>query len=196
MVCTNDEDFYKLACMFRSHGMLRENPDGEERERIAAKHSDLNPEFMFMLPGLNLRSNELNAVIGRRQLPRLDGAIERRRENCELFVSKLRSDRYFTNFDLSGQSNYALVTLLRNPDKELFIRVCDALRAEGVEFRRGTAGGGNMTRQPFVRKALPDLHPENFPNADHVHSFGLYTGNYPSLEKRKIEQLCVLLNEV
>ncbi|BAK43921.1 DegT/DnrJ/EryC1/StrS aminotransferase family protein [Eggerthella sp. YY7918] len=194
MVCTDDGEFYQLVCMLRSHGMLRENPDPAVRELESARWPDLNPEFTFMMPGFNVRSSEMNAVIGRKQLPRLDNAIRQRRENCELFVENLRSDRYFTDFDLRGQSNYALVTLLREADSELFARVCEKLRSENVEFRRGTAGGGNMTRQPFVRRALPDVCPESFPHADHVHSFGLYTGNYPGLEKGKIERLCTLLN--
>ena len=174
--------------------MLRENPDPVARERESARWPDLNPEFTFMMPGFNVRSSEMNAVIGRQQLPRLDDAIRKRRKNCELFVESLREDRYFTDFDLRGQSNYALVTLLREPDPELFARLCEKLRGENVEFRRGTAGGGNMTRQPFVRKAIPNIRPESFPRADHVHSFGLYTGNYPRLEKGEIERLCALLN--
>ena len=63
-----------------------------------------------------------------------------------------------------------------------------------MEFRRGTAGGGNMIRQPFVRERYPSLDPKDFPNAEHIHFYGLYTGNYPGLEKEKIYGLCKVLN--
>ena len=68
------------------------------------------------------------------------------------------------------------------------------LRAQGVEFRRGTSGGGNQVRQPYLRKRLgPDAW-KAFPNADHVHFFAMYIGNYPTLERDKIMRLCALLN--
>jgi CDP-6-deoxy-D-xylo-4-hexulose-3-dehydrase len=35
---------------------------------------------------------------------------------------------------------------------------------------------------------------KKYPRADHVHFFGFYIGNYPSLERWQILQLCDLLN--
>ena len=37
---------------------------------------------------------------------------------------------------------------------------------------------------------------EHYPNVDHVHFYGFYIGNYPDLEREKIQQLCSLLNSV
>ena len=95
---------------------------------------------------------------------------------------------------MNGQVNYAFIILLRYPDKEKFDRLTGMLRIEKVEFRRGTAGGGNLARQPFVRKYLPEFDPAILKNADYIHFYGLYTGNYPSLEKDKILRLCDVLN--
>ena len=50
----------------------------------------------------------------------------------------------FTDFQLNGAVNYAFVILLREPDASRFQILSDTLRAENVEFRRGTAGGGNL----------------------------------------------------
>ena len=69
-----------------------------------------------------------------------------------------------------------------------------ALRQARVEFRRGTAGGGNQLRQPYARKWVGDCEFEKFPKVDHVHFFGCYIGNYPGLEESKIGKLCDLLN--
>ena len=33
-------------------------------------------------------------------------------------------------------------------------------------------------------------------SVDHVHFYGFYIGNYPSLEKAKIMQLCRVLNDL
>ena len=196
MICTNDDDFYQLLRMYRSHGLLRENSDSAYKKKIEVERPDLNAEFVFMIPGLNMRSTELNAVIGKNQIKRLDNNIIKRRNNFEMFIENLRDDRYFKDFNLVGNSNYAMILILKDQDDELFSRVCQRLRDENVEFRRGTAGGGNITRQPFVQKRFPNLIAKNYKNADHIHFYGLYTGNYPDLTKDRILGLTDILNSI
>lgn len=196
MICTDDDDFYQMMRMFRSHGMLRENTDEDYKARMAGEYPDLNPEFIFMVPGFNMRSTELNAVIGLNQLKRLDGNIQKRRENFQYFIDGLDGVRYFTDFDMEGNSNYAFVVLLREKDPELFARLTAALREENVEFRRGTAGGGNQLRQPFIRALNLGYDPADLRNADHIHFYGLYTGNFPDLDRDRIRGLTQLLNKI
>ncbi len=196
MICTDDDVFYQMMRMYRSHGMLRENDDENYRDEIQRRYPDLNPEFIFMVPGYNMRSTELNAVIGLNQLERLDGNIQKRRENFRIFMDGLDSTKYFTGFDVEGNSNYAFVVLLKEKDPEFFARLTAVLRRENVEFRRGTAGGGNQLRQPFVRKLYPGYEPADYRNADHIHFYGLYTGNFPSLDKASIQALTKLLREI
>ena len=69
------------------------------------------------------------------------------------------------------------------------------LRMHQIEHRRGTSGGGNQLRQPYMRKIFPDIdYKKEFPNVDHVHFYGFYIGNYPSLEKEDVLGLCDILN--
>ena len=194
MICTDDDDFYQLLRMFRSHGLLRENTDDTYKKRIESERPDLNAEFVFMVPGVNMRSTELNAVIGKNQIKRLDDNIVKRRKNFEIFIDSLRGDRYYKEFNLEGNSNYAMILILKDKDAELFARVCQKLQVEKVEFRKGPAGGGNMARQPFVQKRCPDLVMENYKNAEHIHFYGLYTGNYPDLTEDRILGLTNILN--
>jgi CDP-4-dehydro-6-deoxyglucose reductase, E1 len=69
------------------------------------------------------------------------------------------------------------------------------LRERKIEFRRGTSGGGNQLRQPFMRKLMPNEY-KNYPQVNHVHFFGAYIGNYPELETSRIKSLCQLLNSI
>ncbi len=101
---------------------------------------------------------------------------------------------YRTNFTVEGSSNYALTLILGEPDPELCDRVMAALRTNGIEFRRGTAGGGNQVRQPYLRARVGPDAGTRYPQADHVHFFGFYIGNYPSLQGERIVGLCELLN--
>ncbi len=196
VICTNNDRVYQMCRMFRSHGMVRELTDEDMKREYAEKYPDLRPEFLFAVPGYNMRGTELNAVLGLNQLKRLDGNNARRVENFKLYVKNLDPEKYFTDFRMDGQVNYAFIVLLRQASREKFERLTELLRSENVEFRRGTAGGGNLARQPFVRKRLPDFDPSTLKNTDFIHFYGLYTGNYPSLEKEKILELCKLLNRV
>jgi CDP-6-deoxy-D-xylo-4-hexulose-3-dehydrase len=194
MVCTNDTDFYETVRMLRSHGLVRELDSDSRKKEYADEYPDLNPEFIFAHAGYNVRSTEINAVIGRSQLRRLDDGIRRRTENLRLFLRNLDGRLYRTDFAIEGSSNYAFTLVLREPDAELCERVMAALRDNGVEFRRGTSGGGNQVRQPYLRCRLGNDEWRKYPCADHVHFYGFYIGNYPSLERERVLWLCDLLN--
>lgn len=194
MVCTNDEEFYQYMRMMRSHGMSREITNDVLKGRMIEMNSDVHEEFLFPVPGYNMRSTELNAVIGLNQLKRLDNNIKLRQEHYKLFIENLDSNRFFTDFDNSGSSNYSFVVILRDKNSDLFKRILEKLKDAEIEFRRGTAGGGNQVRQPYVKKYVPDADPADYPVAEHIHEFGLYVGNYPDLNRERILELCELLN--
>ncbi len=194
MISTNDPQVYETVRMFRSHGMVREATSAAVRQSYREAHPDLNPDFIFAFPAFNVRSTEINAVMGRSQLRRLDQNNQIRTRNLQIFLKHLDSAKYRTDFATEGSCNYAFTLVLRQPDSALGQKVETALRAAGVEFRRGTAGGGNQLRQPYARKHVGDREFENYPKVDHVHFYGYYIGNYPDLEPGKITALCALLN--
>ena len=194
MVSTRDPELYSTLRMLRSHGLVRESDSEAVRHRYAEAHPDLTPDFIFALPGFNVRSTELNAVMGRSQLRRLDANNERRRENLRVFLAHLDPEKYFTEFRAEGSCNYAFTLLLRHADDVLRDRVVAALRERGVEFRRGTSGGGNQLRQPYLRDRISPGELLRFPRVDHVHFYGFYIGNYPELERDRILWLCDVLN--
>jgi CDP-6-deoxy-D-xylo-4-hexulose-3-dehydrase len=196
MVCTDDPRLYETLRMFRSHGMVRECGDPEMRRGYYERYPDLNPDFIFAFPAYNVRSTEINAVIGRTQLKRLDANNRVRSENLRLFLDNLDPDLYQTDFVTEGSSNYAFTLVLRRPDDTLRDRVMRSLREHGVEFRRGTAGGGNQLRQPYLRRLLGEDECLKYPNVEHVHFYGMYIGNYPSLEGGQVLRLCGLLNSL
>ena len=196
MVCTDSADFYETVRMLRGHGLVRELDSESRKHEYADEFPDLNPEFIFAHPGYNVRGTEINAVLGRSQLPRLDENIRRRTENLHVFLEHLDASAYQTDFAVEGSSNYAFTLILKEPDANLCQRVMSALRSYGVEFRRGTAGGGNQTRQPYLRRLIGQDEWRNYPRANHVHFYGFYIGNYPTLEREQIVELCEMLNRV
>ena len=193
VISTNDPELYQVLRMLRSHGMVRESNSDALRRAYSEKYPDLNPHFIFAYPAYNVRPTEINAIIGRSQLKRLDDNNRIRTANLQLFLSHLDPVKYQTDFATEGSSNYAFTLVLKHPDDTLWGAVSEALSRHGVEFRRGTSGGGNQLRQPYLRRLLGDEF-KKYPHVDHVHFYGCYIGNYPSLEREKILQLCKLLN--
>jgi CDP-6-deoxy-D-xylo-4-hexulose-3-dehydrase len=196
MVCTNDRKFYETIRMLRSHGMVREALDDSVKKEYECNYPDLNPDFIFAFPAYNVRNTEIGAVLGRSQLKKLDSNNEKRRENFKLFLENLDQAKYRTDFDLEGSCNYAFALVLKEPDSQLRDRLEKVMRENKIEFRRGSAGGGNQLRQPYLKKIMPEGEFEKYPEVNHIHFFGYYIGNYPTLEKERILKLCEILNNV
>jgi CDP-6-deoxy-D-xylo-4-hexulose-3-dehydrase len=195
MICTNDEYFYQVCRALRSHGMTREMTDNNLKQEIIKNHPDLNPDFIFLHPAHNFRSTEINAVIGLSQIKKLDSNNIHRIDNFSYFMSKLDSNKYHTDIELEGQCNYAFIVVLKEGSFEMRDKVESTLRERGIEFRRGLSGGGNQLRQPYFKKNY-NINYDDFKNMDHVHHFSWYVGNYPTLEREKINTLIETLNNI
>jgi CDP-6-deoxy-D-xylo-4-hexulose-3-dehydrase len=195
MICTDDEYFYQVCRALRSHGMTREMTDEKLRQQIIDENPDLNKDFIFLNPAHNFRSTELNAVIGLSQIKKLDSNNTNRVDNFKYFIDRLDSNRYITDLEVEGQCNYAFIIVLKEPSFEMRDHLESTLSQNGIEFRRGLSGGGNQLRQPYFKKYY-NINHDDFKNVDHVHHFGWYVGNYPSLEQEKIDTLLNILNNL
>lgn len=196
MICTNDPLVYQQARMLRSHGMVREANDPEFRAEYQQSNPELNPDFIFAFPAFNTRNTEIGGILGRKQLKRLSANVERRTQNLRRFLDRIDPQKYRTDFKLEGSSNYAFNLILREPDDVLVQRLMAHMKECGIEFRRGSAGGGNQVRQPYLKGIVPEGYYREFPETDHVHFYGFYIGNFPDLRDEEIDDLCHLLNSV
>ena len=194
MVCTNDPEIYQQARMLRSHGMVREVSDMDVRDAYQKANPELNPDFIFAYAAYNARNTEIGGIMGRSQLKRLDKIVIRRTENMLRFLKQIDPTKFRTDFKIEGSSNYAFNLILKKPDDELATRLMQKMRESGIEFRRGSAGGGNQIRQPYLKNLVPDRHYLEFPETEHVHFYGFYIGNFPDLQDQEIDDLCEILN--
>jgi CDP-6-deoxy-D-xylo-4-hexulose-3-dehydrase len=200
MICTNDKSLYELSKLFRSHGMTRE-VSTETQENYKNKYPNLNPLFTFAVAGFNMRSTELNAVLGIEQMKRIDDNVTKRRHNFNVWLNNLDKNKFVVDFDLEGNSNFALPLIMKpnyfdrlsiNDD---FSGVCDILNLNGVEYRLGTSGGGNQSLQPYLEKYDFKVVGE-LTNVNYIHSNSLYIGNHTDLTDEQIINLCKMLNDV
>jgi CDP-6-deoxy-D-xylo-4-hexulose-3-dehydrase len=195
MVCTNDEEIYEMLRMLRSHGMVRESSNKDTIERIVQTYPDLNPQFIFAYAAYNMRNTEIGAILGRQQLKNLDKNNQIRSRNQDHFLSKIDSSIFQTDFCVAGSSNYAFNLVLKEKDDILMNQLMQSLTKNGVEFRRGSAGGGNQLRQPYLRNFIEADAWMQFPMTEHIHFYGMYIGNFPDLSLDEVDEIVCVINK-
>ena len=199
MICTNEKKIYETLRIIRGHGLLRESQDTKMKKKTIKKFNHLNKEFLFLYPGYNLRSTEINAVYGLSQIKRLDQNNKNRVKNFSLFLKSLDDEKYMTNFNSEGSCNYAFIIILQEKFRNFNFRKKfeNILNKKNIEFRRGLAGGGDQTKQPYLNYFKNKFKiVGNLKNTKIVHNYGYYIGNYPTLKKQKILEICKILNSV
>ena len=190
MVNTSNTQLYELMRMKRSHGLARESGN---LKRYAEQYPDIHPQFLFMTDGYNLRSTELNAVLGMSQLKRLDDMIEQRRDNFRDFVTIMDShqDKFYPVRWQEGNSSFAFPFICRTP--ELTRKMKEVFEKNGVEHR--PIVGGNLLRQPFL-KGYSFGTPRKQANVDLLNDNGVYIGNSHFVKRKDMQWLARVLGEL
>lgn len=162
MVSTNDKNFYETTRIMRSHGMHREIDDNKLKKKYEKKYKNLSLKFIFLYPEYNFRNNEIGPIIGISQLKRLNDKVKKRALNLKYFLKHLSKEKYVTNFDLKGNSNYAFPIILKKrlkKNNDYFEKILDKNK---LEYRRGNAGGGNQIKQPYLKEYCKDIKMNEF----------------------------------
>ena len=191
MVCTDDEDFYHLLLMIRSHGWDRDLPEYKVKE-LRKKYGiqSFNGFYTFYQPGFNLRSTDLQAFLGLEQLKKIDSMNSKRNENYLLYDSliknefwKIKSQKntYVSNF------NYPIITT-EDKINELILE----LKENEIETRPLICG--SINQQPFWYERYDKS--DSVPNADYLHNFGLYLPNNHEIKREEIIFICDIVNKV
>lgn len=185
MCCTNDEEIYERLLLLRSHGLYRELPSHLQEKY---RNDLVNPNFTFLIPGFNVRSTEVNALLGLMQLENLDKHNEIRKENFKIFADGLDSNRFYTNFRTEGNSSFCFPIIYKD---ESTAKAIEKLNKAGVETRPVIAG--NLALHPFMRGVNQY---DTFINAQRLHENGFYVGNNHTVKPKDVLWLVDLLNNI
>ena len=145
MVSTNNYELYDLMRMKRSHGLARES---ENFDFYTKKYKDISKQFLFVTDGYNFRNHEICAVLGIKQLKRLDSYILKRNMNFLKFIDLISEyEKYFYIPKINSQcSNFCFPLITKNNF------IAQELRLEfdnnGIEHRPIISG--NLLKQPFL----------------------------------------------
>lgn len=184
LVCTDDKGLYDLLLMLRSHGWSKDL-DRAAHEALVRRHriDDFHSPFVFYQPGFNVRSTDLQAFLGLRQVDKLDWMVRRRRENHARYAARLLGKLSFQTPPAGAQTCSISFGALAK-DTEERRRIVRALEEAGVETRIFSAG--NLGLHPFWTERYGKA---SFPMADRIHHCGFFLPNNPSLSLETIDRI-------
>jgi CDP-6-deoxy-D-xylo-4-hexulose-3-dehydrase len=185
-VCTNDYKLYSLMKSKRSHGLARELPP-EDFEKVKKEHPDLNPHFLFITEGYNVRNHEICGVLGSSQLRRLDNMIAIRKRNYKMFYDIILkySEHFYVPSGSDSNSSYAFPLVAK--DVNLANKIKANLQAAGIETRPIVSG--NLLRQPFLKGYILEGGLDKPSYIETLHKNGVYVGNNHFVSKKELQLL-------
>lgn len=147
---TNNHELVDLMRMLRAHGWSRE---ADAHEVYAKEYSDIDPRFIFVNIGYNLRPTEVQAAIGMKQLPKLDSFIETRRNAHQIYKNGLsKYSKFLRPQEEQEQGKASWFGFCITLTEECLFTLKDItkfLQSSGVETRPIIAG--NMARHPALK---------------------------------------------
>ena len=181
MCVSNDKDLTENMRILRAHGWLR---DVEEPRVWTERYPDIDPRFLFVNLGYNLRATELQGAIGKVQLAKLDDFVQNRRKNAVYFRKEL--DEFSDLLDFQEETPNSQHSWFGFPlclVKNKHFKLADMrayLHRKGVETRPIICG--NIARQPgmqlYEHRSIGDLQ-----HADHVMGQGFSFGNHQAIDE-------------
>lgn len=185
MVCTNDKEVYDMLKQLRSHGWDRDlDSDRQEELRKEWGVDDFSALYTFYVPGFNVRSTDLQAIIGMGQLQKVDDMITQRNKNFQIFKEKLSPYTWFPK-EVEGSYTASFCIPVIASSEEEKQKIVAALIENNVECRPLICG--SMGTQPFYIKKYGRVE---LPNVSKIDKCGMYIPNHPKLTVEEINRMC------
>jgi len=192
MLVTNNEEYAELAKVLRAHGWIREL---RNREEIIHQYQFIDPRFLFVNMGFNVRPTEIQGAFGIHQIKKLEKFIKVRRENSKYWNDELSkfSDYFILHEEKKQRAVWFGYPLTIKPSSP-FTRgeLTRYLESRGIETRPIAAG--NMDEQPAMRlfkyRKVGELS-----NARLIMRNSFFIGNHQGVGEREREYFVSTIKE-
>ncbi len=183
---TNDENFYHMLLMMRSHGWDRDLPKWKQKElRKEYNCTDFDALYNFYVPGFNLRATDLQAFIGLRAINKLDKYVKKRTINYNYYLDLIKINKLqLSNIPTNTISNFAM-PIVHERRNDIIKDLIDA----NIEVRPLIAG--NMASKPMWTECY--IKPK-LPNAELLEKQGFYIPNHQDLTIKDIKKITDIIN--
>jgi CDP-6-deoxy-D-xylo-4-hexulose-3-dehydrase len=183
---TDDEDFYYTLLMMRSHGWARDLPIHIQNEYQSKYNINaFDNLYNFYLPGMNLRSTDLQAYIGLRAIDKLDNFSKIRNSNFNHYINNIKNNELNIQINPGDFiSNFAMPVVSKNKENILI-----NLLKNNIECRPLIAG--NLANKPFWYEnyAKPELK-----NCELIDQYGFYIPNHQDLTENDLDKIIEIIN--
>ena len=161
--------------ILRSHGWIRDlDKDGQLAADYKFENPSIDPRFLFVGAGYNLRSTEMAAAMGLVQLPKLAGFVDARRTAAKLLIEAFEPYENWLTWQHetpNGRSSWFGFPIVIKDDAPFTAKeMREAFDMAGIETRPIICG--NIALQPgmkhYPHKIIGDL-----PNATRAMKNGL-----------------------
>jgi len=182
-ITTSDAELADACRSLRAHGWVRERSDRSIQE---ARHAHIDPRFLFLSPGYNVRPMEVSGAMGRVQLRRLDRFVALRRRNhqqwCALIEEAELPLHLFPELPGTTHAAFGFPMMLREDAPIDRPALCRALEARGVTTR--PISGANLAAQPAFSK-VPGARIEGaLPVAEAIQDRGIFVGQSHAFDEQ------------
>ena len=193
VVVTDDEELYHIMLSIRAHGWTRNLP---KNNLVSGVKSD-NPfeeSFKFVLPGYNLRPLEMSGAIGQRQLEKLPGFVDSRRENAAYFQERMKDNEHLIIQAETGESSWFGFSLIVKEESPLRRQdVMYLLNDKGVETRPIVTG--NFVANPVI-EYYDYVVPFDLMSSEYLDANGFFIGNHHTDCRSGLKQICDTLSRL
>jgi CDP-6-deoxy-D-xylo-4-hexulose-3-dehydrase len=185
---SNDFDFIETMRILRAHGWSRE---AEEHQKYVNQYPHIDPRFIFINLGYNLRPTEVNAAMGALQLPKLDLYNENRRMAAQYLLKELAKYAEFFDFQqetAQAQSVwFSFPIVLKKTAPFTLKEITQYLQAHKIETRPIIAG--NMARHPALNMYQHRVSGE-LDQADRIMQYGFAFGCHHNVDLEACKYVC------
>ena len=179
MIVTNDDALYENLKAMRAFGWVR---DLRDKAKYASANKGIDPRFLFITSGYNLRPTEIQGAFGIHQIKKLDGFIDHRRKNAAYWTKKLShySDLLILPKEQPGTKHVYFGYPLTVRPEAPFTReqLVDHLESKLIETRPVMAG--NIAEQP-VMKSIPHRISGSLTNSKMIMRQSFFFGNHTGI---------------
>ena len=147
---TNDYELAEIMKIIRSHGWIR---NVKEKEKWIKNYPKIDPNFLFVNEGYNLRLTEPQARMGMIQIKKLDYFIEKRRNNADNLMNLMKEFNDFFIYQHEKKKSFhtwfgftIIIKDIKVVDRG---KLCKFLNKNGIETR--VIVSGNFASQPVVK---------------------------------------------
>ncbi len=187
MIVTDNDDLAELLRCLRAHGWTRHL---KNRKEVEAKYPDIDPRFLFVNSGFNVRPTEINAVFGLHQLKKLEGFNRRRVEVAqtwnEAFAPLIRAGHFAPMRSTPGTDSTWFGYPIVCRDRKTRDGLQSHLETNGIETRPIICG--NLARQPAF-KMIPHRVQGSLAGADKIMDCGVFWGSHPLMSDNEISHV-------